>query len=244
MDKRAAADASAVIGPVPDRANDAVPDESLMERYRDGDAAAFEPLYRRHRGGVYRYLLRQCGQRAVADELFQDVWMNLIRARTGYRVEARFTTWLYRIAHNRLIDHYRATPHGLPASFDDEAGPSLDSIDAGRTADPAVQVESRQQVDLLLQWIRALPDAQREAFLMQQEGGMTVDEIALATGVGRETAKSRLRYAIARLRAACRAAVASDGIDAARIGEPAAMPAPGIRQPDQMTVPAPPGAGA
>jgi len=78
-------------------------DETLMLRYRNGDAGAFGRLYARHKGSLYRYLLRQCGQPTVAEELFQDVWLKLIAARSGYAVQARFATWLYRIAHNRLV---------------------------------------------------------------------------------------------------------------------------------------------
>ena len=85
----------------------AVSDEELMLAYRDGDAGAFDTLYRRHKGPVYRYMLRQCRDAGVADELFQDVWMNLIRARESYTVQAKFTTYIYTMAHNRLIDHYR-----------------------------------------------------------------------------------------------------------------------------------------
>jgi len=80
-------------------------DEDLMLAYAAGDAAAFDVLYARHKGGVYRYLLRQCHHSGVADELFQDVWMNLIRARASYVASARFTTYVYKLAHNRLIDH-------------------------------------------------------------------------------------------------------------------------------------------
>ncbi|MGE0803882.1 MAG: RNA polymerase sigma factor [Lautropia sp.] len=175
-------------------------DETLMERYRDGDAGAFDRLYARHRGRLHRYLLRQCGEHGVADELFQDVWMRLIDARAGYQAKARFTTWLFQIAHNRLIDHYRAQPRGRTVSFDDD-GCDLAAVPAARTADPAVRVESRQHARRLLDWLGALPPAQREAFLLQHEGELSLDEIASATGVGRETVKSRLRYAIARLRA-------------------------------------------
>src|SRR5712691_7818817 len=96
-------------------------DEELMLAYAAGDAAAFDALYARHKGGVYRYLLRQCRQAGVADELFQDVWMNLIRSRASYTPTAKFTTWLYRIAHNRLIDHYRACGQATLVSADDEA---------------------------------------------------------------------------------------------------------------------------
>lgn len=179
---------------------DGAADEALMESYRDGDAGAFDVLYRRHKGGVYRYLLRQCRDAAVAEELFQDIWMNLIRARDTYEVTAKFTTWLYRLAHNRLIDHYRRNAHGALVSFDDESGPQIDETAAPRDADPAEGLEAREAARRVLTLLDALPEAQREAFVMQQEGGMSIDEIATATGVTRETAKSRLRYAMARLR--------------------------------------------
>lgn len=175
-------------------------DEELMERYRDGDAGAFDVIYGRHKGGLFRYMLRQCGNRGVAEELFQEVWMNLIRAREAYTVQAKFSTYLYRLAHNRLIDYYRAQAGGVPASFDDDYGPALESIAGRRGDDPAVAADARQQVQRLLQLIDALPESQREAFLLQQESDMSVEEIATATGVNRETAKSRLRYAIFKLR--------------------------------------------
>ncbi|HXD52302.1 MAG TPA: sigma-70 family RNA polymerase sigma factor [Burkholderiales bacterium] len=175
-------------------------DEVLMERFRDGESGAFDVLYGRHKGGLFRYMLRQCGNRGVAEELFQDVWMNLIRARAAYTVQAKFTTYLYRLAHNRLIDHYRSQAGGMPASFDAADGPVLDNIEAGRNSDPAIGADNRQQAARLLQLIGELPEAQREAFLLQQESDMSVEEIAKATGVSRETAKSRLRYAINKLR--------------------------------------------
>src|SRR3954469_9474355 len=175
-------------------------DEDLMERYRDGDAGAFEALYGRHKGGVFRYLARQCGNSGVAEELFQEVWMNVIRARANYTVQAKFTTYLHKIAHNRLIDHYRTQGAGALASFDADDGPVLEEVAGARGEDPAVSADARQQAHHLLQLIDGLPPAQREAFLLQQESDMSVEEIAQATGVSRETAKSRLRYAIAKLR--------------------------------------------
>jgi RNA polymerase sigma factor (sigma-70 family) len=126
--------------------------------------------------------------------------MNLIRARDAYTVQAKFTTYLYRLAHNRLIDHYRAQGTNVSISFDAEGGPDIDSIADGRGVDPADSVNSREQAAQLLRLIGALPEAQREAFLLQQEADMSVEEIAQATGVSRETAKSRLRYALAKLR--------------------------------------------
>src|SRR5271166_5645027 len=176
-------------------------DEDLMLAYARGDAAAFDLLYGRHRGGVYRYLLRQCRHRAVADELFQDVWMNLIRARASYVPTAKFATWLYRLAHNRLIDHYRANGHLTLVSSDD--GTHADAVAAfpGAAADePQARAERRELGERLRAAVATLPPAQREAFLLQQEGGLSLAEIAELTGVGVETAKSRLRYALARLR--------------------------------------------
>lgn len=190
------AEASAYWHPVMPTDTDAT-DETLMLGYRDGDAAAFDVLYSRHKGGIYRYLLRQCRNAALADELFQDVWMNLIRARTVYTVQAKFSTYLYRIAHNRLMDHFRRSDAGV--SLDDETV-SIAEPAAPRSVEPEVSATSRQQAAQLLALLDTLPEEQREAFVLQQEGGLSIEEIAVATGVNRETAKSRLRYALAKLR--------------------------------------------
>jgi len=172
-----------------------------MLAYAAGDIAAFDALYARHKGGVYRYLLRQCRQSGVADELFQDVWLNLIRARSSYAPTAKFTTWLYRLAHNRLIDHYRASGHLTLVSADDEAHEdAIAALPGARSDDPRVRAENRELGERLRTPRVALPPAQREAFLLQQEGGLSLAEIAAVTGVGTETVKSRLRYALAKLR--------------------------------------------
>jgi len=174
-------------------------DEVLMAAYRDGDATSFEILYSRHKGGLFRYFRRQCRNESEAEELFQDVWSNVIRARERYAVEAKFTTYLYRIAHNRLIDHYRRSSAGIPVSYDDD--PDLvESVPAAASDQPEARYLARLQVERFREVLASLPEAQREAFLMHEDGGMNVDAIADATGVNRETAKSRLRYAIARLR--------------------------------------------
>jgi RNA polymerase sigma-70 factor, ECF subfamily len=179
----------------------ATTDEDLMLAYAAGDAAAFDALYARHKGGVYRYLLRQCRQGGVADELFQDVWMNLIRARASYAPTAKFTTWLYRLAHNRLIDHYRASAHLTLVSADDEAHvDAIAALPGVRGDEPQVRAENRELGERLRAAVAALPPAQREAFLLQQEGGLSLAEIAELTGVGTETVKSRLRYALVKLR--------------------------------------------
>ena len=173
----------------------AVPtDEELMMQYRDGDPLAFEMLYRRHKDPLYRYLLRGCAHADNAAELFQDVWASLVRARAGYEPRARFSTWLYRLAHNRLIDHLRLAPRApllwggeLVLSVADHARPEAQSLasEAGRC---------------LRQALLKLPAEQREAFLLHEEAGLGLEEIAEVSGVGRETVKSRLRYALTKLR--------------------------------------------
>ena len=178
-------------------------DEALMLAYRDGDAGAFEALYGRWRGRLYRYLLRQCGNAGHADELFQDIWLKIIGARKGYEVAAKFSTWLFRIAHNRLIDHYRRTSRDAAASFDDDDGiaEEAEAVAQSAAAQPERLVERRAVAAAIVRQIEALPAAQRETFLLSEEGEMTLEQIAAATGVNRETAKSRLRYALNKLRA-------------------------------------------
>jgi RNA polymerase sigma-70 factor, ECF subfamily len=175
-------------------------DEELMLLYRDGEAGAFDVLYGRHKGGLYRYILRQCRDAGAAEELFQDVWMNLIRSRAGYTVQAKFTTYLYHLAHNRLIDHYRKHGHAALVSFEDEDGGVVVDLPDEREVPAEDALDARRRAGRLVELVGELPASQREAFLLQQEGGMSVEEIARATGVTRETAKSRLRYAMDRLR--------------------------------------------
>jgi len=181
---------------------DEVADEQLMECYRDGDAGAFDVLYRRHKGGLYRYLLRQCKQQSVAEELFQEVWSNLIRSRERYQPSAKFSTFLYQIAHNRLIDHLRMTPElALSLDAEDEDGNSpVQQIAADAAGQPERMAERKKLAATLAEHIATLPVLQRETFLLREEAGLSLEEIALATGVTPETAKSRLRYAVAKLR--------------------------------------------
>ena len=177
-------------------------DEELMQRYRDGDARAFEALYARHKGPVYRYILRQCGVAALAEELFQDIWMNLIKARSRYEPRAKFTTWLYTLAHHRVVDHYRRQAAGVPISYDDDPDdePLIEQVADSEVHQPDNEFERSRQAQQLLGLLAQLPEAQREAFLLREEGGLSLEEIAAATGVNTETAKSRLRYALAKLR--------------------------------------------
>ncbi len=174
-------------------------DEELMLAYAAGDGRAFETLYTKHKGPLYRYVLRSVKSAGEAEELFQDVWMRAIEARGRYAPQAKFTTWLYTIAHNRLVDHWRA--RGLAVVSTDEGEGSPEPA-APPSSEPHLQLEARQTLERLAAAIAALPPAQREAFLMHQEGGLTAAEIAKATGADEEAAKSRLRYAMSKLKQA------------------------------------------
>ena len=174
-----------------------------MLRYQAGDAAAFDELYARHRGALFRFITRQCRVRERAEEIFQDVWMSLIQAADRYRVEAQFRTWLYTLAHNKLMDYFRSNVRAEAVLYEfkdlDGEAETIDGV-ASRIDEPQVQAESREQGAAILRLLAALPAPQREAFLLYEEGGLSVEEIAAATGVSFEAAKSRLRYAVAKLR--------------------------------------------
>ena len=171
-------------------------DCALMLRYADGEMAAFEALYRRHNDALYRYLLRLARHPAVAEDVFQEAWSKIIKARDNYRPTAKFATFLYRVAHNCFIDHLRRNGrHGQLADVEPDHQPDP-------AEPPELQVEralARRRLDAAL---LDLPDEQREVFLLHEEAGLNLDQIASITDANRETVKSRLRYAMNKLRAA------------------------------------------
>jgi len=175
-------------------------DEQLMLAYAGGNAAAFEALYSRHKGPLFRFVLRSVKGRGEAEELYQDIWMRVVEAAGRYAPQARFTTWLYTIAHHRLVDHWRAKGLTVVSLDDEETG--APEPEAAPSAEPHRIVEAQQTAGRLAAALAALPLAQREAFLLHYEGDLTAAEIAAATGTNAEAAKSRLRYAINKLREA------------------------------------------
>ncbi len=176
-------------------------DEMLMQAYAAGDVRAFDTLYDRNTLAVWRYVHRSVGNAALADDLVQDVWFNVIRQAPKYQPRARFRTWLFTLAHHRLVDHFRTHHPSLSLDATTDDGASLaDALAADSGFSPLRQLQSREQAQALLDALAALPATQREAFLLQAEGALTVTEIARTTGVPPETAKSRLRYARASLR--------------------------------------------
>jgi RNA polymerase sigma factor (sigma-70 family) len=175
-------------------------DEQLMLAYAAGDARAFEALHARHKGPLFRVVLRSVKARGEAEEIYQDVWMRVIESRARYAPQAKFTTWLYTIAHNRLVDHWRARGLTLVSLDDEEAG--IAEPAAPPAAEPERSVAARRALAKLAAALEALPPVQREAFLLHEEGGLSAAQIAAATGIGEEAAKSRLRYAMNKLREA------------------------------------------
>ena len=176
-------------------------DETLMLRFAGGDIAAFDTLYRRNELAVWRFVFRSVKVQAVADDLLQDVWFAVARNAPSYEVKAKFRTWLFTLARNRLVDYLRTAKNHAPLDVnDDDERSLLNTLAADSGFGPLRQLQSREQGSALIAAVEQLPDEQREAFLLQAEGELSVQEIAEATGVNFETAKSRLRYARASLR--------------------------------------------
>jgi len=176
---------------------DVYSDEKLMLAYAGCDLRAFDTLYARSRGMLYRYILRSVADRASADELFQETWSMLVASRERYRVQAKFSTWLLQIAHNLIIDSFRrARPQAGPEETETVMR-ELDVPDSERPEQVLGEFEQRRRLQIALD---GLPDEQREAFLLRVESELGLAEIAQITGAGQETVKSRLRYAFAKIR--------------------------------------------
>ena len=172
-------------------------DEALMQRFQQGDGEAFEALYRRRRAQLHRFLRRMTSD-SEADEIFQEVWFAVIRGKARYAPTARFVTYLFAIAHRRAADHFRKKGRGALALEDN--GQAFAEEDVPDAATPLSALQNAELGKALHAAIAGLPLAQREAFLMQAEGELSLDEIAGITCVPRETIKSRLRYASRHLR--------------------------------------------
>lgn len=173
-------------------------DAKLMLRYAAGDARAFDLLYARHRAPLWRYVARQLAGASAAADVFQETWSRVIAHRSRYAPDAPFGTWLYRIAHNCCVDHWRAQGRRAQREVQaaDEVIESWGDPAAGPLEDALADDDGRRLEAALAR----LPAEQRGAFLLHVQAGLSVEQIGAATGVGTETAKSRLRYAVARLK--------------------------------------------
>ena len=172
-------------------------DESLLARYREGDSAAFEILYARHRQGLYRFLLGLSGSAERAEEVYQDTWLSLIRSASQPQGRATFRTWLYQIARNRLIDHWRK--HGVHQPLHDSYDEQAHAL-ADETSDPEQLLSLSRDSQRLDTALQSLPADQREVFLLRAYSDLDLPQIAALTETPLETVKSRLRYAQQKLR--------------------------------------------
>lgn len=183
-------------------------DHQLMLAYAAGDASAFDVLYARHEGSLYRFVRRVLGPAlaAQADEVFQDTWLRIVAARASFSPQgASWRTWAFTIAHNVAMDRLRVS--GRERSMDSMGGDDPDdpldwlqgALDVAHpsTEDLAFWRAAGKQ---LLACLEQLPAVQRAAFLLHHEDGASVEELARSLGLGFETAKSRLRYALQKLR--------------------------------------------
>jgi RNA polymerase sigma-70 factor (ECF subfamily) len=166
-------------------------DEQLMKSYAGGSIEAFEVLYERYRGPLYRYILRLAGDPATANDLYQGCWEKIIKSRSRYQSTAPFRAWLYRIAHNHVMDHFRRkNPHS-------DIQPDELTVDL---AGPDEQFSHETRKQDLWSAINSLPPEQKDTLILKLESGLNLRTIAEVTGVNPETAKSRLRYAVKRLK--------------------------------------------
>lgn len=176
-----------------------------MLAFRDGDASAFEFLVIRHRRPLFNFLLRSVHNRSRAEELLQEVFLRVVRAKERYQRTAKFSTWVYTIARNLCVDESRRQKFRRTQSLEQKRGSDgggLSVLDQSAAQQP--DVDQQAQAPTLRRRMQAavavLPDEQREVFLMRQISGLSFKEIGEAVGAPENTVKSRMRYALEKLR--------------------------------------------
>lgn len=180
-------------------------DEDLMVLYQKGEVRAFELLLTRHRKPVYNFILRFVGDKETAEDLLQEAFMRVIKGAEAYKRQAKFTTWLYTIARNLCVDQTRRRKHRKHASLDapmdtsDDSGTLMDVIPSGEMASDR-QSQNKQLHETMHRAISALSEEQREVFLMREFLDLPFKQIADVVGVPENTVKSRMRYALEKLR--------------------------------------------
>lgn len=180
---------------------DAQHDADLMGAHLAGDPHAFARLYDRYDRACFRFILRTLGRAHAdaAEDLHQETWVSVSRSAASFDARrATFAAWLFTIARRKVWDHFRRRKLAVLASASEEF--ALAIPDPGPT--PLQQVEARELAERLVAEVEALPLAQRETFIMFAHAGLSLQEVADATGVPVETTKSRLRYARTALRQA------------------------------------------
>jgi len=187
-----------------------VTDEALMTRYQRGDLAAFGTLVDRHKTPIFNFVLRQIKVPPQAEDLVQEVFLRIIESASSFKHEAKFTTWAYTIARNLCIDHMRKASYRRHASLDQREsgeageGPALGEQVADihpRASTERTAISGEIQLKVVAA-VEALPNEQREVFLLRHISNLPFQEIAQITGTPENTVKSRMRYALERLQEA------------------------------------------
>ena len=176
-------------------------DKELVESYKNGNVASFELLVERHQNKVFSYILMLVKDRQLADDIFQDTFLKIIRTiKAGaYKEEGKFIQFAMRIAHNLVIDHFRKS-NRLPIV--DSVNKDYDIVDHARHIEPSIEdsMITEQVYSDLRKMIELLPDEQKEVLNMRMYADMSFKEIADATNVSINTALGRMRYALINLR--------------------------------------------
>lgn len=200
-------------------------DETLLKQYANGDFAAFEQLYTRNKGGLFRYLLRQVHNKALVEDIFQEVWGKVVSNAATFQESATFKTWLYTIARNKVIDHvrhlkvvnqvmehpFRNTPNtdalNNNVSNNDDYNNAQDTMSAladsygSLTQAPDTLHNSMRNAQAIEHCLEKLPKHQLDCFLLREEAGMTANAIAEVMSLTLEAAKSRVKTSYKNLRA-------------------------------------------
>jgi RNA polymerase sigma-70 factor, ECF subfamily len=190
-------------------------DEALLAQYVDGDFSAFEELYARNKGGLYRYLSRQVHNKSLAEDLFQDVWGKVISHSQNYQQSASFRTWLYTIARNKVIDHVRhmqVVEQVIKPNCEDEQDASNSESEGdvklsqnhgesfNQSREPDMLHNQLRQAQAIDYCMNKLPRHQLDCFLLKEEGGLTAVAIADIVDINLEAVKSRLKACYQNLR--------------------------------------------
>jgi RNA polymerase sigma factor (sigma-70 family) len=176
-------------------------DQNLVQSYIKGDHSAIEVLINRHRSKVYTYILLTIKNQQLAEDLFQETFIKVIQSLRGgkYKDNGKFLSWVIRIAHNLIIDHFRKEKQLNSISNDDT---EVDLFNSKKLSEDNIEelIISSQIRSDIRKLINELPDDQREVVLLRHYGGLSFKEIADQTDVSINTALGRMRYALINLR--------------------------------------------